>query len=371
MINYWDSVYDQERIITQLKIICETRRAPHAFIFSGKDGVGKFNVAIQFIKSLVVSVNNSSVDSIIKKVTELQEPFIKLILPLPRGKGENSDDSGIDKLSKEVIEEIQSEIKKKSANLYHRISIENANTIKISSIREIGRFLSTSHDEDIPRFVIINDAHLMNDQSQNALLKNLEEPPQGVIFILLTNERDSLLPTIISRCREFSFQPLSNKSVEKILVEHFSIDKKLAYKLSLLSEGSITTALSLMDFDIDTIFEKTISILRYAFAKRYQTAIAELSEFASNNSTESLTFLLQMIRVWLVDAIKNRRLLNEYSFENYRETFEKFNQRYHGIDLSIPFSRLESMENAIQKNINLNVLFLNIIFELSEVVKRT
>ena len=370
MINYWDSVYDQERIITQLKIICETRRAPHAFIFSGKEGVGKFNVAVQFIKSLVKTVDPNISDLTLKKISELQEPFIKLILPLPRGKGETSDDSGVERLTKETIDEIQSEIKKKSFNPYHKILIENANTIKISSIREIGKFLTNSHNEDIPRFVIINDAHLMNDQSQNALLKNLEEPPPGIIFIIITSERDSLLPTIISRCRELNFQPLKISSIEKVLVEHFAVDKKLAHKLSYLSEGSISTALSLMNYDIDTTFEKTISILRYSFAKRYQTAISELNEFANNNSTESLTFLLRMIRTWLVDAIKNRNLLNEYFFENFRDTFEKFNQRYHDIDLSIPFSRLENLEKAIQRNINLNVLFLNIIFEISAVVKR-
>jgi DNA polymerase III subunit delta' len=370
MINFWDSVYEQERVKTELKKICKTRRAPHAFIFSGPEGVGKFNTAIQFAKSLSIAIHPELSEESSKKISELQEPYIKLIHPLPRGKGESSEDSGIEKLGKDVIEEIQLELKKKIGNPFHRISIEGANTIKISSIREIKKYLSLSEAPNTFRFVLILDAHLMNDRSQNALLKSLEEPPENVIFILLTSSKENLLPTVISRCRDLTFDPLSKSLVSKILVSHFDIDKKLANRTSLFAEGSVQKALSLIEYDIEIVLEKTVSILRYSFAKRYQTAFSELNEFASTHSQDSFAFLLRMIRFWMADALRNRKMITDYSFEEFRDTFEKFNQRFSSVDLSIPFSKLENLETMMQKNINLNVLFLNIIFELSAVVKR-
>jgi len=47
----------------------------------------------------------------------------------------------------------------------------------------------------------------MNDQAQNALAKNLEEPPEGIIFILITSNKDKLLQTIQSRCWQINFEP--------------------------------------------------------------------------------------------------------------------------------------------------------------------
>ncbi len=72
------------------------------------------------------------------------------------------------------------------------------------------------------RVFIVNDAHLLNDQAQNALLKVLEEPGSGVIIVLVTSRPGDLLPTIISRCRHFKFHPLSQAQVEEVLSHHVS-----------------------------------------------------------------------------------------------------------------------------------------------------
>ena len=137
-------------------------------------------------------------------------------MPLPRGKSETDQNDPYEKLSDDEIELINSEFQKKSKNLFYKIQIPRANFIKISSIRDIKKFLSLNYDDVKYRVILVSQAHLMNEESQNALLKNLEEPPDGVIFILCTPYPEKLRETIRSRCWKINFQPLENETIAKI-----------------------------------------------------------------------------------------------------------------------------------------------------------
>lgn len=366
MNKFLSEVVEQEKAKDILGRICESRRVPHAFLFYGKEGVGKFNTAIQFVKML--NSKNSQTDSgdiVLHKISSLQEPYVKLIFQLPRGKGEGADDSSFEKLSKDVVENIAIELKNKSANPYYKIIIEEANTIKISSIREIRKFISIQLDEIEYRAVIILDAHLMNDQSQNALLKNLEEPPEGIIFILITSDKDKLLHTIQSRCWIIDFEPLTEPSIAKILRKHFQIDEELSAKVSHFADGSVTEAVTLASSEFESTLEKTISVLRYSLAKRYNSAFKELVSFLNENSDDAIRLLIRMIKTWIGDVVKNKFERENYYFEKYTDTMVKFNARFGSVNLSKIYSILDMLDDNYSKKVNLNVLSLNLIFELS------
>ncbi len=364
----WTNIFEQEKVKNELNRMLEMRRVPHAFIFNGPRGVGKFFTAVEFIKSLNSSIPNYN--QVSEKIASLKEPYLKLIIPLPRGKNEGFDDSGTDKLSKESMELLLSEISKKVKNPYHSIEIDNANTIKISSIREIGKFVSLSSQENICRAIIIDHAHLMNDQAQNALLKNLEEPPENVFFFLLTHDKEKLLPTINSRCRSINFHPLSEVGIASILNLKFGIENKLAKKVSKLAEGSVYEAYKLLDNDLNSVIDETIEILRYCFAKKYSYALASLNKFIEENGEEALLLFFRIVKIWYNDAVKNKLLLNDYILQDHSETFEKFNQKFSNSNYQKAFTNIDILENLIPKKINLNVLLMNIIFELSSVIKR-
>ena len=86
--------------------------------------------------------------------------------------------------------------------------------IKVEAVREVIEFAHLSAHRSGRRVVVIDPAEAMNTQSANALLKILEEPPPGVLFILVSHNRERLLPTIKSRCRQF---PLSTPSPQQAL----------------------------------------------------------------------------------------------------------------------------------------------------------
>ena len=88
--------------------------------------------------------------------------------------------------------------------------------IKIEVIPKIRSFISLQSFSSC-RIVLIDQAHTMNPQTQNALLKSLEEPPKGVYFILICDQISKLLPTIRSRTRLIRFKNLSFQDMKKIL----------------------------------------------------------------------------------------------------------------------------------------------------------
>ena len=201
MHNYFEDIHGQERVKNILSNFNSTSKIPHALLFTGLEGVGKEAIAVKFAQSVnSVLLDGNEKDKVLKLISNLSEPYLKYILPLPRGKNETESDGPTDKLSEDEIELLREELQKKINNPYYIIAIHKANTIKINSIREIKRILSLDFSDIAYRFIIIASAHLMNEASQNALLKNLEEPPEGVIFILITPYPERLRETIRSRC---------------------------------------------------------------------------------------------------------------------------------------------------------------------------
>ena len=365
MKTIFEDIHGQAKALENLYRIYISGKIPHAFLFVGPNGCGKYFSAIKFAQLINSSNDNVQTEAISRKICSLQEPYLKYIIPLPRGKNETGSSLALEKIDKDSLELIREELESKIKNPYHRIRIDNANTIKITSIREIKKFISLNYDDIKYRFIIISDAHLMNDEAQNALLKSLEEPPDGIIFILTTNNINALLPTILSRCRIINFNPLNNENVIKILTEYFQTDMRTALNVSSFANGSIYTALDFIDNDFELLLNKTINILRYSLALKFHSAYNEISYFSSDTSGKSLILLIQMIIAWLADVQKNKINYDQYIFKDYKDTLIKFNQRFSNTDFLGNISNFERMIFAIDNNANLNIVILNIIFEIS------
>lgn len=156
----------------------------HAFLMHGRAGIGKYDFALSFSKALLCPNKDSSGHacnecSSCRWFSDESHPDFRLISP--------KQESGNDE---ETI--APKKTKKKTQ-------------ISVTQIRELSDFLSlSSHQTSGLRIVLINPAEALNLASANALLKMLEEPAPGVIFILVAHQLQRLLPTIISRCQKIN-----------------------------------------------------------------------------------------------------------------------------------------------------------------------
>ncbi|MCH1958764.1 ATP-binding protein [Romboutsia hominis] len=121
----------------------------------------------------------------------------------------------------------------------------DGNSIKIAQIRKLQTDIIIKPHKDY-KIYVINDAHKMTVEGQNALLKTLEEPPQYAIIILVTSNKEALLDTIKSRCEIIKFLPISLIDLKKYLIQK-GVDEQRAQLLATFSRGSIEKALELSE----------------------------------------------------------------------------------------------------------------------------
>jgi DNA polymerase-3 subunit delta' len=126
-----------------------------------------------------------------------------------------------------------------------------AASIPIDEVRRLRSFLSHRAGEEAWRVVVVDEANELNVNAANALLKSLEEPPARAVFLLVSSTPGRLLPTIRSRCRMLSLQPLSPSDLRAAATQAFEAsgtvgpDAAAWPPLERLAEGSVGRLLSL------------------------------------------------------------------------------------------------------------------------------
>ena len=184
---------------------------------------------------------------------------------------------------------------------------ETVSAITIGAIRELERTVNLNPFEGSRTVIIIDGAGAMTPEAANALLKTLEEPPPGVLFLLLAADEDALLTTIRSRCQTLALLPMSRRGMLEFLAEQTGADGRavsdgeadLLYRLSRGCLGWAINALKdpqLLDqrqADLERIRETAAAGLDARFA--YATEVATLF---SANRPAARELLSQWLRWW-------------------------------------------------------------------------
>ena len=202
-------------------------------------------------------------------------------MPLPVGKNESSDDDPLAKLNETDLRAVQDELREKASNPYHRVSVPRATIIKINSIRDVRRESTMSTFDGRRRVYIISPADAMGEEAANTLLKTLEEPSGDCMLILATSRRDALLPTILSRCQNVRFDPLTEADLMEALIERNSLDRETAGFVARLANGSYTAALGLLAEE--TLQERAFvpSFVRHVLGGSVLPLIEDVERFAA------------------------------------------------------------------------------------------
>lgn len=134
------------------------------------------------------------------------------------------------------------------------------------------------------RAVLLYHVERMNEESANALLKVMEEPPEGVLFLLTADSLASVLPTIRSRCVSFAVAPVSPAECAEYCTTH-GVERKTAVLYSELFDGHIGTVLAAArNADRMEQVEKAMELARAAKAKDSYAAAALLSSYEKDKA---------------------------------------------------------------------------------------
>ena len=263
-------IYGQDHILRQLEPSLKHERLGHAYLLIGPAHVGKMTLALQLAQA-------------VNCVDGPGAPCDQCTQCLRIAQGIHAD-----------VRVIGVEQREESG--------PTRTVIGIDDIKLALRQISLKAYEGTCNVVIFDHAESMSEAAANALLKTLEEPPPQVLILLLAEDEESLLPTLRSRCRQFTLLPVPKDTmVEKLISQHHT-DPATAQRLALLSRGCLGWAVTASEDpqvleQLGADFERIQEMCHSGLESRFSYA-AELASRFSREREPVKELLFLWLRWW-------------------------------------------------------------------------
>jgi DNA polymerase-3 subunit delta' len=189
---------------------------------------------------------------------------------------------------------------------FHIVQFEKAHSIGIDIIREVKAQTYMKPVEAGYKVIILSRAEKMTEEASNSLLKVLEEPPEDVVLFLTAAKPDWLLSTIVSRCREVQFSPLSQETVARLLIERGEVEPEQALLAAALSRGSISAALIHGEEDLAAWRDRALALFDAGRPGADAELHARAQELLSEGGRAAVVRAVEIMRIWTRDLLLAR-----------------------------------------------------------------
>jgi DNA polymerase-3 subunit delta' len=185
------TIIGHDAAVATLKRALATERPPHAWLFTGPEGVGKLAAAIEFAAALNCTSGEKPCGQCqaCRSTLNGNHPDVEIMAP-----GGLCDEAE------------------------HRDHADSRD-LRICQVRRLERLLSLSPYAGERRVAIVDAADTLRAEAANAFLKTLEEPPAGAVIILLAEGEERLPDTVLSRCQKLAFRPIERSIIVEALIE--------------------------------------------------------------------------------------------------------------------------------------------------------
>ena len=349
-------------------------RVPHALMFNGPEGSGNLPAAFAFVQYLFCN-NKQSQDSCgscpsCLKVSKLIHPDLHIVMPifLNKDKGIAKSDDLIKEFREQFIENPYLSLK----DWFESIDAENKQpTIPTDEANDIVKKLSYTSYEGGYKIMIIWQPEKMNISAANKLLKILEEPPEQTLFLLVCNNPEQLLATIISRVQQIQFYKLNTDDVVNGLMEQFDCQPQAAKQAALLSDGSFRDAkILLQDVDGDNSYLqnfRNFMLISLKFdAIKAVSWIDENSKIGREQQKQFLQYGLEIFRDCLMFNFGSPDLLRHSGDE--KEFIVKFSRFVNQRNYEKLLEEFNSAFYHVERNANPKILFMDLILKTNEYI---
>jgi DNA polymerase-3 subunit delta' len=303
------------KLLDHLKKQADSGKLSHALLFSGPEGIGKKKTALLLAEHIFLRTSE-----------EAAELCRRRVLP-------------------------------------DFLLIEAETTIKVDAIREAVHFAQERPLYSQKKVLVIDDAHKMNPQAQNKLLKTLEEPPSFLTIILISSNVSGLLETVRSRVLSYTFEILSEEEVYSGLpTSHAEAERKLAARFS---GGSLRRAVEILeDEELRALFHKPEEIFEALYLNDLTALVRISREYQKDRRQAAL--LLEHCLMWLRDLSLFRKHSAPVHLYYPDKTHELARQsRWVGSDSAKSTSLIELAKERLEANAPAGAVLLAVFFQLA------
>ena len=339
----FESIIGQDRPIRILTTFLQKGTVPHALLFTGIEGVGKHSTAVTFAMACNCSGHRSG--DMPARYHHTKTKRQQFSIPCTQCKS-------CRKIESDNHPDI---IRIKPSGVF----------IKIDQIRTLCQTIAMKPYEARMRVVLISDAQAMNPAAGNALLKVLEEPPDGTILILEATHTSDLLPTIVSRCRHIQFNPISKTNIESILIRRYGLDPETAKIISSAAGGSIARALQMHQENWIAHRNWIITELESLSSISINRLLAFSEKLAKNK--DDLPEALEIMKSWLRDLIMGKIYPDKIHHRDIIDNVHRSAQKSSILSLLSKIETIQSTQNAIQTGTNLRLAMETLVLKLSRI----
>ena len=368
---YFKDIIGQQDVIERLVKDAQAGTVPHALLFCGPEGIGKLQTAIAFARYLLCRDKGTGADSCgtcpsCVKMDKLVHPDLHFVYPVIN-KSKSSDRSTVS--DEEITAWRETVLDKQYFGFEEWLSAIDADnkqaSIFVTESESIISKLSLKSVEGGYKIMIIWHAEKMNPQCANSLLKLLEEPPAGTVFILTTDAPEQMLETILSRTQRIDFKRIPEQLIkEKLMGPGYSLDDETAQKIAHLSGGSWLKAISTLrvNDESDEFLDYFMQLMRLSYGRKLKDLKIWSETIAARGREWQKRFLTYCQRMIRENFICNFHL-PELNYMSEQE--QQFSVRFAPfVNENNIIGLMETLSDA-QRDIGQNVNSKMVFFDLS------
>ena len=214
----------------------------------------------------------------------------------------------------------------------------------------------------------------MHQATANKLLKMIEEPPEKTLFLLVSEEPDKVIPTILSRCQLVKIPSFKTNDIEKYLLVRFNLTADKAADISRVSNGNITRAIELCENEESSLanLERFKSLMRFAW-KRDIISLINWSEEVASTGREAqknfISFSLRLLRENLMLTLGQLKNSLVYLTGAEAEFSGKFHPSVNQNNIYQLNEELNMVYSHIEANGNAKIIFLDLALKVTKLIR--
>ena len=375
----FSEVIGQNDVWNRLMEMVQENKIPHAMLFCGPKGCGKFATALAFASYMLgereegeegMSDEQRRATIMLRK---WEHPDLHFTYPTIKTSDMGAEHKPISAdfitqwrklLSQGAYFQIEDwmRLMGKTDSDYNKQAI-----ITVEESDEISRKLNFKSVLGGYKISLIWLAERMNIQCANKLLKLLEEPPSKTLFIMVCEEPELLLETIRSRTQRIDFKKIDDDSIEEALIKQRALEPSTAHRIARIAHGNWNAALEELDAGNENRqhLDMFIMLMRLAYMrnihdlKKWSEVVAT---FGREKQKRMLEYFNHMIRESFMYNFRNEELIYmTEDEENFAKNFARFINEANIIDI---FHLFDECKRDIGQNANAKIVFFDLALKI-------